>query len=663
MGTKYHVLRPLRGSSSPRSIIFFDVECWSDPISNRVDCRALRFRLGHAITVYYDRGRETYRDSLTFCDPAKLWDYVDSKIRTRRTNYLCGFNLGVALTTTEFWGSLSSQRYKLVRGCFEDPPTIITVTNHGRPLTIFDMLNYWNVPLDVLGDQVGLPRLATIPQTALTSDLVGHCIRDCEIMVRAMSSLIGVLYERGWGNITGTAASQAFSAYRHSFLSAKINIPASIEGTRIERGAYFSGRVDCNHVGPVNERVYVLDHNSLYPSVMRQHRYPCRLERVIERPSIREAKSWLQSYGVIAHVGIRSDYAEYPIRTTRGVRWARGDYDTYIAGPELHRAINRLDVRRIYSVAVYDLADIFSRYVDCLYGERLQARRGGRLADEALYKLLLNSLYGKFGQRANTWTEASNIAAPCEYGEFLVRQPGGLRCIKCRAVARKVWRKSEGGEALHSFPAISAYVTMYGRERMREVISIAGRHEVWYQDSDCIHTSKYGLDALQREGELHPDQLGKLKESSYAGAYYRGPRDYRIGEVEKISGVTNPDASVITNSVYQQSQLSGLRSILRDTPGDFVAVKTTNLRFGRNHYSDHYVVGDSIAPLYVSQTQQGHVVYTPDHLCTAGEDRVVALYASDMPLYRQAGSDAYGGGGGVGSPDVLSEVSNSGIPR
>ena len=82
-------------------------------------------------------------------------------------------------------------------------------------------------------------------------------------------------------------------------------------------------------------------------------------------------------------------------------------------------------------------------------------------------KILMNSLYGKFGQRSYQWEKTDN-----EYGidNGYFNTDSGLVSVRTRLGYREV--KVARGEAYHSMPAIAAHITGVGRMMLWEYIDL-----------------------------------------------------------------------------------------------------------------------------------------------------------------------------------------------
>ena len=71
----------------------------------------------------------------------------------------------------------------------------------------------------------------------------------------------------------------------------------------------------------------------------------------------------------------------------------------YIWGCEIIEAVNNDFEISLFEVNKYEAKDNLKEFSNYFYEERLKAKAEGNTTKTAFYKLILNSLYGKFGQR------------------------------------------------------------------------------------------------------------------------------------------------------------------------------------------------------------------------------------------------------------------------
>lgn len=150
----------------------------------------------------------------------------------------------------------------------------------------------------------------------------------------------------------------------------------------------------------------------------------------------------------------------------------------------------------------------FKGYVSSLYASRLQAKKEGNDAMSFVYKILIHSLYGRFGIKPqSTKTE---ICDSTRYN-FLLKQSSFIDGHMLRENIYMVWYHTNNMDddttlweppqntAVH----ISAAITANARIYMYKYIS---RDDCYYTDTDSIF-----LGNPLHEDEISTDVLGKFK--------------------------------------------------------------------------------------------------------------------------------------------------------
>lgn len=281
-----------------------------------------------------------------------------------------------------------------------------------RKARFYDSTNLFpRFTLKKLGDLVGLPklgiahdRLMALAGSSSWSDLSpaeqvdtrAYCIRDAEIVRRAVGLLQQETLSLG-GELRPTIAGCALDLYRRTFH--KWPWRALGEATNgLARGAFYGGRCEAFMLGQV-EGVNLYDTNSLYPFVQDHARFPLpgRLRLDLAPQGLGALKG---SQGV-AQARLTAPEAFLPLlphRFTKRLFFPVGQMEGVWTLEELReaeaRGVEILDLQwALHSPATFSP---FHEFIDTLW----KRRQGYLAADDGraqILKLLLNSLYGRFG--------------------------------------------------------------------------------------------------------------------------------------------------------------------------------------------------------------------------------------------------------------------------
>lgn len=296
-----------------------------------------------------------------------------------------------------------------------------------------------------------------------------------------------------------TLPATAMQIFRTSYLPEIITTPSDERVRSLLRLGYAGGRVECFAPGHYRG-ISVYDFNSLYPAVMASTPVP-----------ISGRCYWVRTFdpdacGCYEVKFTQTDRTKLPLLMVNGVGVYSGT-GVYFT-PELRRfqTVGKFDIIR--GIRFPKTSIVFRDYVEKLYALRL-SDRNGPLGNTV--KLLLNSLYGKFGQRPER-TKIRILTAE-EIGDKLRE---GTPVQSMSRTNPMLCRVTEVKRAPFEHVGIAGIITSEARARLWEAFD----YGVVYCDTDSIHTT----------GKLpfDPDTLGALKHEFSGDAVYLGKKLYAL---------------------------------------------------------------------------------------------------------------------------------------
>lgn len=294
---------------------------------------------------------------------------------------------------------------------------------------------------------------------------------------------------------------------------------------------YFGGRVQCFKIGIIEKRFSVFDINSAYPrAMMEKHAYGLDF---IE--SDKELNDFPRVTGFFTLSCISR--GAFPLRTKTGLSFPDDEnlrvYN--VTGWELQAALDTGTISRVtITRAVYfpELQD-FGEYITHFYEKRLTAKAAKDKAGDLFAKLLMNSLYGKFG------TDSSN------YSEFIVLPQSEMESLLDPENEFKnggelgPWilgeRDLREDEQKYFNVATAASVTGYVRAFLWRAVCATGKENALYCDTDSIATHSEGheldsgkmLGQWKHEGEFDKAGIGGKKMYIFRGVKRGKLREYK----------------------------------------------------------------------------------------------------------------------------------------
>lgn len=518
---------------------------------------------------------------LRFTSRKQFWDWADALIKPNRRLYMFAHNVGYDAPVLGAFTELPRRGWTLDGAIIEGPPTILTWRWRGRvwrkpfkphtwrlrrpvakvirTLVWIDTLNIWKMPLARLGASLGMEKLA-MPEPDASRELWdAYGKRDTEIIMEACIKWWQWLRQHDLGGFAPTIAGQAFRAFRHRFMPSGILIDDNPAAQKLARDAMHGGRTECHTIGEVGGPVEVVDVNAQYPAIMRKHKMPMYLLGVYSTVTLDDIKRWLHDKCVVADVELDTDEPAYGVVHEKRLVFPVGRLRLVLTTPELVYAQARGHISRVHSASVYSAGIIFRSYVDYFHGLRLQAKLAGDDVADVNAKLMGNSLFGKFGQAGRRF-ESIGECEPHEAKSWVHMDLDAQTVTNMRALGGLVQSWVTEGEAMDSHPAIAAHITAYGRIQIWELAQVAGMANVHYMDTDSLFVTGEGLASLK--SRLNPTKLGALKhEGTHSRALFRGPKDYELGDMEKIKGIRK-QALKITPNTYAQTKFTGLKGLV-----------------------------------------------------------------------------------------------------
>ena len=562
-GSKWHYLKGNSRVETPRHLFFYDCETRESEIFLRGGESAKRLDLWFGWAAYLRA-----RSRGVWCEPrwfrfesaSAFWNILKKLHAPKTALYTFAHNAGFDLRCVDAFRFIPRLYPALKLCCLDAPPLIIDCRKDTRRLICLDTLNWWKTSLSELGKRIGLCKLETPDLSAPRALWDAYCRRDVEVIMETVKRWIDFLLREDMGSFKQTLASQALQAYRHRFMPCKILLDRDPVGLKLSRAAYHGGRVECFRLGELPSPIHYLDVNAMYPAVMARNEYPVRFCFSRGPTTLAHLEFIVKKFAVIASVRIKTDNPAYPVIRDGRLLFPVGEFDAVLTTPELIRALSRGEILSVSEMAVWHSDRIFEMFVSELWGKRRAANHHNDPVNSWLFKIMANSLYGKFGQHGYREIDLG----PCDPSETLVSDylnvDSGERGQVRHVFGRKIL-SVKSGEARNAFPAIAAHVTAYARLELWRLIEAAGAGEVFYCDTDSLFVSHRGFVCLREE--IDNDALGKLKKvAAYERVVLYGPKDYQAGSQRILKGV-RANAQEISPAVYRQEMFVGLRGALR----------------------------------------------------------------------------------------------------
>lgn len=365
-----------------------------------------------------------------------------------------------------------------------------------------------HIPLSVkeLGEIVGLEKLE---RKEGDKENEAYCVRDASITYHTAKYLYDSYAEFGYAP-KQTLASTALGIWRDLYWRDDIKLPSD-EILRNAKSAYYGGRTEAFAIGEYKD-VVALDVASMFPWAMITKPLPVPwgpFRRVWHGEEITDCG--IYRVRVASNIG----YPFLPVRTSSGTVYPNGQWDGWYVGEELeYAASNGIAFEVLQGYEFLEQCEPFKGYVKDFYDKKTKSRGHGRLA----YKLLLNALYGKFGQ-----TGDRIVAIPLANFVKLRRMPDKFRIWNGIAIYQEFGKPPPWGNNV--WPA---FITSRARIRLNEEIKrIRSRGcTPLYCDTDSIIYLRNGVESVYNRNAM---AIGNFEERGrYASIYIAGKKEYGL---------------------------------------------------------------------------------------------------------------------------------------
>lgn len=480
-----------------------------------------------------------------FASPNKLWDYIKKQIENNAMNgkrtWIYAHNLSYD------WNGFARDKYfeeDIEKIC--DYPFLVTYfcngskgkSNYGW---FVDTMGFFPRPLAEVGEMVGMKKMEMPKEIKSPNELKPYLGRDVELTIKAMTMLKDEISELGFKPrkflTAGQLAITTFMTYiRKNEEYWKMMSKGEVyKGEKLEkcRPAYRGARVQAFKKGGFN-KVTQIDINSLYPHIMATMEFPDLKEEIyIEEPlKDLEIEDIIKdefigcAECIVEAPNIKLGYL--PVRFNKTIyfptnRELTGTWTIL----ELREALKLgYKIKEMNWAVLYPKLDdnLFKNYVGKMYELKSRSEGTKKLA----IKLLMNNLYGKFGQfRMNKefkLIERHELTKYESQGWFKSATYGAKYIIA---------KYKDAYNPPYTNLMIALMITAGARDRLYKELSKIPYDDLIYCDTDCIifkgnHKKKFKIS----------EKLGDWKvEHSNKKCFIAGEKRYYIGEKIKISGV------------------------------------------------------------------------------------------------------------------------------
>jgi len=588
-----HILKGNKNNESVHDAIWVDTETIPNIQPDGSEQHFLEF--GWACYRRRTRnGKWTAPDWFRFTSIDEFWAWTLSKLHGKTKLYMFAHNWGFDAPVLDVFSKLPKHGYILTGSVINSPPVILKWRNKPHTIMMIDTLNIWRMPLKSLGKSIGLDKLEMPERGESVEKWDTYGKRDTEIIMVACLAWWDFLIQNDLGGFAATLAAQAVRTYRHRFMHHEILIDDNEKALALARETLHGGRTECFYIGKVKHKVYKLDINSQYPSVMATEFMPRKLIGHYRNVTLDECVRYVKKYCLSVECTITTTEPVFPIIHDKKLVFPVGTFTAFLSTPEIAYALKHKMIGKIIQCNIYERDILFKEYIEYFYKLRTQYKTDGDEVRSLLCKLLMNSLYGKFAQRGLVFekeqdTDSLNIKVWTEIDAET------LESTSYRQYAKIIEKLTKETESRDSHPAIAAHITAHARIQLWGLMRGAGQGNYVYCDTDSLWVNKVGYDNLIEHCD--DTQLGKLKlEGVHDDVRIYGCKDYEIDGTKRIKGI-RANAEQVGSNAYRQDRFSTLVGLLRTGNLSAPVITKITKNLGRNYTKGVVEKNGRVSPL------------------------------------------------------------------
>jgi len=593
MKDKPHQLTPTKNRPFPSVFFFLDTETTLTEIGHKTKIHDLKMGVCQRFDRVNDHELE-FKDEIIIRKQQDFIAWLLPQCKSKSHMYIIAHNVVYDSTILDLFRLLPKQGYKMSSIYSKGQVCIIRWAKGDSKITMLDNGNIFSGTLERWGKIFNIPKIKINFETCTDQELQVYCRRDVEIMVAAWRSWMTFINNNNCGGFRETVGSTAFNTWRYKFLKEDVYVHKQKEVLQLERDGYHGGRVEAFYQGYADDdHYYYLDINNMYGFVMANSEFPTGLQGHSSSLGLKRMISYLKRYAVVARVNVNVDVPAFITKVNGHACYPLGRFETVLTTNEIAYALERGWIESVNEFAWYRKSELFREYVDEYYGLRMKYRDDQNTGFEAICKLLINSLYGKFGQQGIEQSIIGNARYDEVWHMPVINAQTGKRGYQT-ALGGIIYEEKHTGESFHAMPAIAAHVTANARLYLLSLIERAGWENVFYTDTDSLIVNRLGYYNL--ESEIEENTLGKLKiETQSPWLVVNAPKDYEMEGRKKIKGI-RVNATERSDGNFTQEQWIKLAGLIRQGFTGGYTSKEIVKRQRRIIYSGHISITGRVEP-------------------------------------------------------------------
>lgn len=563
-----HWVRPLQTVSVAPRHVFLDTEAFRENDPDDPSIERQRFRL--AVVRVWDVGEEP-EDMVVFRSTEELWYFVSRVCRVRKQTILWAHNLSYDIRLSNAFEELAKLdwSFELFR-VDTDLAWAEVKRSDGAKLVMCDTMSWLPMSLEKIGRMMGLYK-PSLPDDDDDHSWVERCMRDIDILSRAVRHIVGWLMADDVAPLKRTGTASGFAAFRHRYLHHQLLVHDDIERRSAERHAAYCGRCEPWQIGE-HHNVYEWDFAHAYAGICRDYSLPARPHESCREDSCDHAVAKL----VLATVNIPSSvpYPTVPYRPAMDapITWPTGTLTGWWWEPEIAGAI--VNIHQTYEYIIEPVLQDWALWIIDLIDHHPSP------IIAAVAKQWARTTIGRFGLRYPVWQAAEQVDGVDLFAGWWLDGNDDVAAKRMMRLVDRMYVADRMVEGHDSMPQIMSYVMMRTRRRLEHMIWVAGHHNVLYMDTDGLLTNEEGNAKLLEYRRSATDWQSKefRPKAIYKTVNVLGPKQLVLDGTPRVAGLPSRARKRNKDGSYNVEVFETFRGALETGHLDGVTVTRRNWR-------------------------------------------------------------------------------------
>lgn len=351
----------------------------------------------------------------------------------------------------------------------------------------------------------------------------------------------------------------------------KVLVHADESALAAERAAMHTGRAEAWRHGRLEYGVWTeVDMRNAYVTIASECELPVKLKYRTGAVSAEQYNRIHRVYRYLGYCRVSTCVPCVPYHQGAKTLWPVGTFDTWLWDTEIDLLLGEGQSVTILDGYCYTRAPILQSWAQWILSLTSKDNDAVSPVVKTWAKHCGRALIGRISLRTPSW-------------EYHGTNPGGYTGIthvtdcetgvtsRLMHVGDRTLIETARAEGRDSLPQVTGWIMAECRARLWRALRAAGTGEVAHVDTDSLLVSQAGLRALRAAEGSQFAARWQVK-GSWRRVIVYGPRNYRVGELRKVSGVPRKADEILPN-VFTGERWAGMATDLE--AGNHNAVTVT----------------------------------------------------------------------------------------